>query len=386
MASVMVPVYIIVFVIFCFLFLLSFKAFKGQKNSPFRIHSMLPSTYKSKELADEDKKTITWIIHMYPPVHNAGAEWMAHCMNKYLIDKAGFKVNVIVPHFPISSFEGINIIKFDETEKIERAITHSSVLLSHLDYSRHTILTGSQAKRPIALVMHNHQQEPLLEWSSKNIPNQNIHLINNSLWIKQLYGHLHYNSIVVYPPVYWKEYQTPPTSVRKYVTLINLNTNKGGDVLIQIAKRMPTVDFLGVGGDYDTQVRDKTVKNIRYMKNTPQIKEVYSITKILLVPSKQESWGRVAVEAMSSGIPVIANPTPGLKEACGSAGLFANRDNVTEWVVLINQLLESQTFYAKKSSECLARAKELEPDFQLSKLSVWLQDIHWNKKVNELNF
>jgi len=347
---------------------------------------MLPSTYKPKEVAEEDKKTITWIIHMYPPVHNAGAEWMAHCMNKYLIDKAGFKVNVIVPHFPTNSFEGVNIIKFDETEKVERAITHSSVLLSHLDYSRHTVLTAIHAKRPVALVMHNHQQEPLLEWASTHMPSQNIHLINNSLWIKHLYGHLHYNSIVVYPPVYWKEYQVSTKSDRKYVTLINLNKNKGGDVLIQIAKRMPDVDFLAVDGGYDKQIKDKTVKNIRYIKNTPNIKEVYSITKILLVPSKQESWGRVAVEAMSSGIPVIANPTPGLKEACGSAGLFANRDNISEWVVFIKQLLDSQTFYAKKSGECVARAKELEPDFQLSKLSVWLQDIHWNNKVDELNF
>jgi glycosyltransferase involved in cell wall biosynthesis len=321
---------------------------------------------------------------MYPPVHNAGAEWMAHCINKYLIDKAGFKVNVIVPSFPIKSFEGVNIITFNETEKVERAITHSCILVSHLDYSRHAVLTAAQAKRPIALVMHNHQQEPLLEWVSSRISSQNIHLINNSSWIKQLYGHLHYNSIVVYPPVYWKEYQTSPTSHHKYVTLINLNSNKGGNVLIQLAQRMPDVQFLGVEGSYDNQIKNTSVKNIRYIKNTPNIKEVYSITQILIVPSREESWGRVAVEAMSSGIPIIANPTPGLKEACGSAGLYANYDNISEWVSIIRELQSNTLFYKKKSSECFARAQELDPTYQLSKLSLWLQEIEWNKSSTEL--
>ena len=46
------------------------------------------------------------------------------------------------------------------------------------------------------------------------------------------------------------------------------------------------------------------------------------------MPSRYESWGRVAVEAMSCGIPVIANPTPGLQESLADAGYFVKFNDV----------------------------------------------------------
>ena len=345
---------------------------------PFFPYSFVSSGYKAKPVADEDKKTITWIVHMYPPVHNAGGEWMAHAMNKYLIDKAGFKVNVIVPSFPIREFEGVNILTFEQQDKIDYAIRHSAMIVSHLNYSHHAVLTAADAKRPIVLVMHNDAQEPYLRKFQNEITSENIHLINNSFWIQELYQHFQFNSIIVYPPVNWKEYRTPDSANRKYVTLINLNYNKGGDLLIQVAKRMPDVLFLGVEGGYDIQIRDRSVKNIRYEANTPHIQDIYQLTKILLVPSKEESWGRVAVEAMSSGIPVLANPTPGLREACGPAGIFVDRANVAEWVRMIRKLLSDQGYYKKVSEASFERSRQLYPEPQLAKLSMWLQDISWS--------
>ena len=369
------PVFVLFFI--CILGVILYYLQRIRVIKRFFPYSFVSADYKPKPVADEDKKTITWIIHMYPPVHNAGAEWMAHAMNRFLIEQAGYKVNVILPHFPIRHFEGVNIIVFDQPAKIEHAIRHSSVILSHLDFSNHAVLTAAKAKRPVILVMHNHMQELYLQKFSQEIDPKNIHLVNNSMWIKKLYDHFNFNSTVVYPPVSWKDYRTPDSAKRIYVTLINLNKNKGGDILIQIAKRMPDVQFLGVGGGYDNQIRDYSVSNIHYIPNTPTIKDVYSMTKILLVPSQEESWGRVAVEAMSSGIPVISNPTPGLREACGEAGIYIDRENIAEWVQMINQLLEQPNFYKQKADACFKRAQQLQPEPQLKKLAVWLEDIHW---------
>jgi glycosyltransferase involved in cell wall biosynthesis len=372
------PVYILTFLtVFSLILVARTPTTRSRVVFPY---SFVSTNYKPKPVAEEDKKTITWIVHMYPPLNNAGAEWMAHCMNRYLIEKAGYKVNVIVPSFPVREFEGVNIMVFDQKAKIEHAIRHSSVIISHLGFSNHAVMTGEAAKRPVILVMHNHEQEEYLQKYMQDISVGNLHIVNNSLWIKNLYDHFRFNSIVVYPPVNWKDYRTPESDKRVYVTLINLNRNKGGDVLIQIAKRMPDVQFLGVEGGYDTQIKDTSVKNIRYMKNTPKIQEIYSITKILLVPSQEESWGRVAVEAMSSGIPVIANPTPGLKEACGSAGFYASRVNISEWISAINQLLSNPVLYKKAGAASFARARQLEPDPQLGKFSLWLEDIQWQER------
>jgi glycosyltransferase involved in cell wall biosynthesis len=369
------PVYVLIVLILFFIAVEIIKRKLNPKVPPPKL--FVSETYEPTPVPEENKKTITWIIHMYPPVHNAGAEWMAHAMNKFLIDKAGFKVNVVVPYFPIKNFEGVNIIQFSEKQKIESAIRNSSAILSHLSFSKNTIRTCAKAKRPCILVIHNHEQGRLLTVAKQMISQKNLHLVHNSEWIQQLYSSYSYNSIVVYPPVSWKEYRT--NTSKKYVTLVNLNKNKGGGVLIEIAKQMPNVEFLAVKGGYDIQIIDERIPNITYVPNTPKIQEIYGKSQIILMPSKEESWGRVAVEAMASGIPVIANPTPGLKEACSYAGLFADRENIADWVNLIYRLKTDTQFYKKQSDLAFKRAQELDPTPQLQKLSSWLQEIQWKQ-------
>lgn len=330
--------------------------------------------YKSQNVLEEDSKTITWLIHMYPPLHNAGAEWMAHAMNKYLVEKSGYKVNVVLNKNMVSEFERVHIIKKSNKVKVENAIQHSAVLVSHLDMEVHAVQSAIKAKRPIVLVMHNNYRKSFLQEYIRMMP-KNIYLIHNSKWIKEYYSIFNIPSIVVYPPVDWREYRIDST--REYVTLINLNKNKGGDVLIKIAKAMPDVNFLGVKGGYDNQIIDDSVTNIHYIENTPYIKDVYATTNILLAPSKEESWGRVAVEAMSSGIPVIANPTPGLVESCGSAGIFCKREDIGSWVKEIRRLLNDKEYYQIKSDMCFERAKELDPEPQLKEMSSWLNTLKW---------
>ena len=47
------------------------------------------------------------------------------------------------------------------------------------------------------------------------------------------------------------------------------------------------------------------VKNVRIMPNTPDPRQFYAVTKLLLMPSLMENAGFVAMEAMSNGIPVL---------------------------------------------------------------------------------
>jgi glycosyltransferase involved in cell wall biosynthesis len=220
-------------------------------------------------------------------------------------------------------------MKPDNKENNDYYIKHSNALISHLDMETSAIITAQKAKRPLVVVMHNNYRKKFLS-QYVNFLNKNLYIIHNSYWIKEYYSSFNIPSIVVYPPVYWKEYATETT--REFVTLINLNYNKGGNIFVEIAKRMPDIKFLGVKGGYDGQIMNKNVSNITYLPNTAFIKDMYAKTDILLVPSKEESWGRVAVEAMSSGIPVIAHPTPGLLESCGSAGIYCNRESPDDWV------------------------------------------------------
>jgi glycosyltransferase involved in cell wall biosynthesis len=164
------------------------------------------------------------------------------------------------------------------------------------------------------------------------------------------------NYYILNPPVECNKYIT--NTNKNYVTLINLNENKGGDILIEIAKRMPDVEFLGVEGGYYEQIIDKSVKNIIYIPHTSNMKEVYANTDILLMPSKIETWGRTASEAICSGIPVIANPTEGIKENLEEAGIYIERTKINEWVQTIRKLKSDKEYYKKQSEKCKLHSRK----------------------------
>lgn len=369
------PVYVLAFLI---VFLIGVQLLKRKltpKRDEYAIS--LSSEYQPTPIKEESRKTITWIVSMYPPKNNAGAEWMAHAMNRFLIEKAGFHVNVIIPSFPMKNFEGVRILEFDEHEKIENAIRNSNLLISNFSYYIPTMKIAKKAQRPCLLLIHSHEQQKVLMKGKTILGQSNLHIMYNSEWMKNVYNAFSFHSTVLYPPVFWKDYRIKSTN--EYVTLINLNENKGGRIFIELAKRMPTTKFLGVKGGYEAQILDRRIPNITYVPNTPRIQEIYAKTQILLIPSREESWGRVAIEAMSSGIPVIAHPTPGLKEACSYSGLFIHRDNIDEWVQMIRRLQTDTSFYKKQSDLAFKRAQELDPTPQLQKVSTWLQEIQWQQ-------
>lgn len=76
------------------------------------------------------------------------------------------------------------------------------------------------------------------------------------------------------------------------------------------------------------------------------------------MPSESETWGMAGVEAMCSGIPVIAHPTPGLKESLGDAGIFVDRDDIDGWVEQLVRLDDVRE-YAAASTAASRRAAEL---------------------------
>ncbi len=171
-----------------------------------------------------------------------------------------------------------------------------------------------------------------------------------------------YPSTVVHPPIYADEHRTTPGDK---VTLINLNMHKGSMIFYELAQRMPDVEFLAVEGGHGPQIFEQH-NNITHQKQTTDMKhDVWSQTKILLVPSIYESYGMVAVEAIASGIPVIASPTFGLRESLDYAGIFVNRDDIQGWEHEIRRLLNSPGHYARKSKLARDRSAELDPNDEL---------------------
>jgi glycosyltransferase involved in cell wall biosynthesis len=185
-----------------------------------------------------------------------------------------------------------------------------------------------------------------------------LRVIYNAEWVKNKLNH-QWPSFVFPPPV--DSWYKCEDKGRNYITLINLNDNKGANYFYSLAKKLPQYQFLGVKGSYDGQII-QNLPNVTIWNNTPDIRKIYEVSKIMLMPSHYESWGKVASEAMLNGIPVIANPTPGLSENVGKGGLLINRKDTAKWKEEIAKLMEDDKYYQKWSKAALKRAKEQVPD------------------------
>jgi len=319
-------------------------------------------------------------VHAYVPKHNAGAETTLHDILKYFVS-LGWNAHVVIKPERFNFTDGKAIGDTDEyyidgvhviPGKDKRTILHwlpkADVTISHLECSERTHLLSRSYNIPTIHLVHN--THPLtVQWSANADA-----LIINTEWIynAETFKSFTGPKMVLNPPIDPREYET---ARGKSVTLINLWEDKGSGVFYELARRFPNTSFLGVKGGYGEQVI-KDLPNVTLMEHTPDMKSVYSETKVLLMPSKYESFGRVGVEAMASGIPVIAEPTPGLLESLGDAGTFADRDDITAWETALRDTLKPAK-YGKLSKLALARSKSLAEsrEVQLMTLGMFIPEL-----------
>jgi len=311
---------------------------------------------------------ILFNLHSYIPEQMAGAETMAHRMAKFLVTK-GHDVTVVCG-LSDKVIDGVKVLKEDARNEV---LSRSDVVFTHLGQTPDTFNKARYYKKKIIHIAHNSFNYPTVRCRIDN-----NFIVYNSEWVKEKLNYKQ-EGFVLYPPVDYREYESlmsgkPTASKAKYVTLVNLNENKGGQVLIDLAKRLPDVQFMGVEGGYYDQIKDESLSNVKYIPQAPDIKKVLKETRILIVPSDYESWGQIGIEAASAGIPVIANPTHGLKESLKDSALYADRANIEEWVKQI-EVLSDPKQYAVWSKKAKDRAVELDPIPQLEAFEKWVQKI-----------
>lgn len=313
------------------------------------------------------------LLHGYPPHHNAGAEWMLHSLLRHLTGEGWTVTVVLVParrghHYQI---DGIGVRYADKADALTR-VDQADVAVTHLDATRRAATLCQHTGTPLVHVIHNDRQLA----HHKVAPNQAQLIVWNSEWIADAHQDGTWDDvpqIVVRPPVFADDYRTDGGGDR--ITLVNLFRPKGSELFWQLAEKMPHRRFLAVRGSYGDQHIPKAIPtNVDLLGMTQDMRgDVYSRSRLVLMPSAYESWGRVAIEAAASGIPTIAHPTPGLLEALGWAGIFADRDNHDEWVHLIDRLCDNEDLYRWCSAAARARSDDLDPAGDLERWTAALE-------------
>lgn len=249
------------------------------------------------------------LAHCYTYGHNAtsGADRMLQSLMEYLASK-GADCLCVIDNCPQPYV--LNGVRVQSNRSLlGEAYDWCDVVIIHLVAIHEAVTIAKRFGKPIVHICHNNHVRP----TAGNIVYNTHHLAQEM--------NLPLNSIVVHPPT--KRVQPEQHYGAKYITLVNCNLNKGGKMLIDLARNMPRYNFLGIHGGYDKDQMRQPLPNVMYRAYNADGVD-YSDTRIVIVPSKAESWSLVAAEAMARGIPVICSDLPGLRENCGNAAIYAN--------------------------------------------------------------
>ena len=147
-----------------------------------------------------------------------------------------------------------------------------------------------------------------------------------------------------------------------YITIININHGKGGDIFLEIVKAIKDLPFLAICNEpnvgiynsgsqrYLNSLDDEIVREINGEVLTyTDVKEVYAKTKILLIPSHvDETFSRVAYEGAANGIPILTSGKGFVKQLLGNAGIYLS-ENPQDWIDAIRQLYHRDDLLAERS-------------------------------------
>ncbi|MFF9624279.1 glycosyltransferase family 4 protein [Streptomyces griseosporeus] len=311
-------------------------------------------------------------VHAMPPEHNAGAEHMLVSMLRPLVER-GHDVTVWLSRYGklVEPYEyrGIRVVPLEARLDFPTAVRKADVLASHLECVPSTSALARGYGKPVVVLCHNTHRPTFRDMASGTT----ALAVYNSQWMAHE-AELFFaeypaavrptSSLIVRPPVFAGDYATKPG---KAITLVNCNEAKGGKVLAALARRMPDQQFLAVRGAYGEQILPDlpNVEIVDHVDGTDMREKVYARTRVLLMPSSYESWGRAGVEALASGIPVVAHPTPGLCESLGEAGIFVDRSDIDGYEAVLRKLLQPAE-YRLASKRAKARSAELDPSVELA--------------------
>jgi glycosyltransferase involved in cell wall biosynthesis len=328
--------------------------------SPIALNGELQQTIRRTDTIKTDyPKTIVFLSDSFLPKTVAGSEVSGYETIKYLRNR-GHTITLFLKEYTVNTYGGFEIFKYSpEDAKCVNAILDADVVLFQMgdEYTNFEIIQSRT--KPVYVFIHLVDRYDWILQQKVKFP---MTVVYNSNMTRTILPTLHDNMLMIpYVDIDRFKYLRKFTSNNKIVCLINYNHNKGGALLQELAHKMPSVQFLGVKGSYSNQVMDTSPpENLTYIENQPDILVVFKKIGILIMPSKNETWGRTAVEAMASGVPVIHSEAAGLVECVGGAGVMCTRDDPDAWAESIRKILKDSTYRETLRQYGFNRVKEID--------------------------
>lgn len=311
-----------------------------------------------ESIKSDNPKTIVLLTDRFLPTVFAGSEISAFETIKYLRSR-GHSIIIFVNTFEVDEYEGFKIYKYDEHDEFcKSSILNCDAVFFQFPDKPESLKLVQDRNKPVYIFVHVLDGYNWLLQMNMSFP---IVIVYNCHTTQDTIPTL-YDNMRMIPYVETNTFKglREMTAKKDVVCLINCNKNKGSSMFNSLAETMPDVQFLGVKGAYgDQDLIKNPPSNLHYIDNQNDIRIVFKQIGILLMPSKRESWGRTAVEAMASGVPVIHSETPGLVECLGGAGILCMRDDKDAWEDAIRKLLNDRKYRESIRENGFKRIKEI---------------------------
>ena len=140
---------------------------------------------------------------------------------------------------------------------------------------------------------------------------------------------------------------------------------------------MPTLVVIGGKFSYFAQRRVEELGLSRYVKFQGEVSVrslclYYNGAKAVIVPSREEGFGLVGLEAMACGAPVVSTPVESLREVCGESGWYASNCSGTSICNTLIKVFSEEAERKRKVIIGIERAKMFSREFVARKtLSVY---------------
>jgi glycosyltransferase involved in cell wall biosynthesis len=210
--------------------------------------------------------------------------------------------------------------------------------------------------RPSFVIVHNERKEhlPLEKHGVIYVAN---HIANRFQYKCR--------SSIVWHPMCRLTPKKPTGKMRKVIGVVNINRDKGGYDVKEVAAKMPDYHFK-VLLSWGNQIAID-LPNVELLPYTDDMAAFYASIDTLFCPSYSEGYNTTVLEAMSQGCAIVGRSIPGIMEVAGDAGRY------NDWNERFVLLLKETTFEHRKAAfKRFSEVQQDESDF-ISYLSTWVK-------------
>ena len=278
------------------------------------------------------------ILASYPPHRFVGAELATHqVIRRY--DPTVYALFVMPLGY---SYDGVKVRKYVDWRSIE-----CDLVWSHPDLGGHAGLVAQYLRVGRVDYVHN--------TSEKTLRNLHFRPSNLSVFNAQTTAEAARwrDPVIVHPPV---DPRGRPQAEGEAIIGLNASKLKGGEVFAAVAEASHRPAYMIKGG-HGKQVDMPDSVQMVGTQLPNQIPEFLTRARVMLMPTKFEAYGMAGLEALASGVPVVASDLPGVREALGEAAVYVKPDDVDGFVKAVERF-DDDDFHAEMVTKSLARAQE----------------------------